>query len=71
MKKLLLISSVLLTFSFSSSTYYNVYICDSKGAKKYHLKEDCRGLSNCKAEIKKITLTKAKELEKTLCGWED
>jgi len=72
MKKLLLISSIALaSLSFTSSTYYNVYICDSKTAKKYHLKKDCRGLSNCKSEVKKITLTKAKELKRTLCGWED
>jgi len=57
--------------SFSSSTYYNVFICASKTAKKYHLKEDCRGLSYCKAKIKKITLKEANELDRTLCGWED
>ena len=72
MKKILLISSIgLASLSFTSSTYYDVYICNSKNAKKYHLKKDCRGLSNCKAAVKKITLTKAKELKRTLCGWED
>jgi len=75
MKKLLkfkiAIFAIIIFCSFSSSTFYNVFICDSKTAKKYHLKEDCRGLSNCKAKTKKITLKEAKDLNRTLCGWED
>ncbi|MCG8576576.1 MAG: hypothetical protein MI810_16985 [Flavobacteriales bacterium] len=49
-----------------------VYICDSGGSKKYHLTEHCRGLSNCKSKI--IRLTKAQAYskgKKELCGWED
>lgn len=49
----------------------NVYICGPKGAKKYHYTESCRGLSVCKHEIKKVTLTEAKGFGLTLCGWED
>jgi len=49
----------------------NVYICNSTTAKKYHYKENCRGLSSCKKEIKEISLETAKELGRTLCGWED
>lgn len=49
----------------------NVYICNSKGAKKYHLKEFCRGLSACKHEVIKVTLKQAKEKGLDLCGWED
>ena len=49
----------------------NVYICNSKGAKKYHLKEFCRGLSACKHEVVKVTLKEAKERGLDLCGWED
>ncbi|WP_291151749.1 hypothetical protein [Flavobacterium sp. UBA7680] len=49
----------------------NVYICNSKGAKKYHLKEFCRGLGACKHEIIKVTLKQAKERGLDLCGWED
>ena len=48
-----------------------VYVCDSSNAKKYHLKEHCRGLSNCTYRTIKITLEKAKKEGKTLCGWED
>jgi hypothetical protein len=49
----------------------HVYICDSKSAKKYHYKKDCKGLNACKAEVVKITFTDAKKSKKTLCGWED
>jgi hypothetical protein len=47
-----------------------VYICNSTGAKKYHLKEDCRGLRNCQHRVVKMTLEEAKKRGKTLCGWE-
>ncbi len=52
----------------TSST--NVYVCDSQNARKYHLKADCRGLSNCSHRIVKVTLEEAKESGKTLCNWE-
>jgi len=48
-----------------------VYICNSKTSKKYHYKKGCRGLNNCKAAIKEITLKEAKNRGRTLCGWED
>lgn len=70
LKKYLLVAGFLLMLS-SYSTTDDVYICDSKGGKRYHLSKDCRGLSNCKAEIKKVTLAAAKESGKTLCGYED
>ena len=67
-KKLLL---TILLFPLVSFTNANdVYICKSKGAKKYHLVEDCRGLSNCKAEISKVTLKEAQGQGKDLCGFE-
>lgn len=47
------------------------YICGSGKTDKYHLKENCRGLSNCQYKIVKTTLTKAKKESKTLCKWED
>jgi len=49
----------------------SVYLCDSSGGKKYHYSKDCRGLSNCKHKIIKVSLTEAKKRGKTLCGWED
>ncbi|PWS32536.1 hypothetical protein [Pedobacter paludis] len=47
-----------------------VYVCNSEGAKKYHYKSSCRGLSNCQYKILETTLDKAKKDGKTLCGWE-
>lgn len=69
MKKLLLLPML---FALTSFTFSNdVYLCNSKGGKRYHFKKDCRGLSNCQAEIKKVTLEEAKSLGKTICGYED
>lgn len=48
-----------------------VFICPSKNGKKYHFIKTCRGLSNCQSPIKKISLTDAKRIGKTICGWED
>jgi len=47
-----------------------VYLCDSKGGKKYHYKSDCRGLNNCSYKTISTTLEKAKKSGKTACGWE-
>lgn len=64
--------SILLLFftaiSFKAPT--TVYICNSDGAKKYHYKSGCRGLSNCQYKIVQTTLEKATKDKKTLCGWE-
>ena len=69
MKKLLLLSAFVFLTSFYADT--DVYLCDTKGGKKYHFKKDCQGLSNCKGQIIKVTLTEAKEKGKTICGYED
>ncbi|WP_133548042.1 hypothetical protein [Salegentibacter sp. 24] len=47
------------------------YICKGKYSKKYHYKEDCRGLSNCSTSIYKTTVADAKESGRGLCGFED
>jgi len=69
---------VLIFFSFSSFTpektfspQTSVYLCNSTGGKKYHYNKNCRGLSNCKHEIIKVTLEEAKRRRKTVCGWEN
>ncbi|WP_421823765.1 hypothetical protein [Flagellimonas oceanensis] len=49
----------------------DVYICKGKGSKRYHYKKDCRGLSRCSTKIYEVSLSKAKEMGRTLCGWED
>jgi hypothetical protein len=65
---------VILLFVFLSSFHSvetKVYICGPKGAKKYHYSESCRGLTACKHEIVKTSLSQAQSYGLTLCGWED
>lgn len=77
MLKVLFISFIsgLLLFNlpyFSSPVYEkNVFLCNSTGGKRYHFTKTCKGLSNCKHEIIKVTLSEAKKRGKTICGWED
>ena len=59
------------TYDSVESKSTTVYICKSKGAKKYHYKEFCRGLSNCKHEVVKIEKKDAENRGLGLCGWED
>lgn len=49
----------------------NVFICGSTGAKKYHYKENCRGLTACRHQLTKVSLSQAQGYGLTLCGWED
>lgn len=44
-----------------------VYICVSKRAKRYHCNKNCKGLRNCKHEIKTITLEVAQKRGLTPC----
>lgn len=68
--KLLAIALVfVVTSSYTVSS--DVYICGTTGAKKYHYKENCRGLSACTHGVKKATLKEAQGYGLTLCGWED
>ncbi len=62
---------VLCAYGMPSNNDTMVYVCMGKGSKKYHYRKDCRGLSNCSTKIYEVTLTKAKDLGRTLCGWED
>ena len=75
MKKILPLFGLLILTSFrvptDSTKEKEVYLCNSKTATKYHYIKNCRGLSNCKHEIIKVTLSKAKEQKRSLCGWED
>lgn len=60
-----------LSIGSTLQTESGVYICDSKDAKKFHLVEKCRGLSNCKHEIVFVTRETASQRGLTLCGFED
>lgn len=53
------------------STATTVYVCNSSGAKKYHYKETCRGLSACKHEIVTMNRDSAENKGLGVCGWEN
>jgi hypothetical protein len=67
--KPLLFSFLLLT-GFSCNVRW-VYICDSPYARRYHYKEDCRGLKRCDHQIIKITLDEAEKRSLTPCHLEE
>ncbi len=75
MKKLTKIALCVLLVGATSFTksvnQSDVYICGPNGAERYHLVKNCRGLSNCKHDVYKVTLSSAKSKKLTLCGWED
>jgi hypothetical protein len=57
---------------FMSITHTYVYICKGPASKRYHYKQNCRGLGNCSTAIYMVTLTEAKvQYRRTLCGYED
>ena len=70
MKKLIILCSFLVVTSFTK-TMEEVYVCQSKGATKYHYRETCRGLNACKHTVVKKSIKDAKAIGLTLCGWED
>ena len=67
------LSLIVSIFLFSTSqtqpkpeaTY--VYICTGGSSVCYHKTKDCKGLTNCKSEIKKITKTEAEKLKRRPC----
>lgn len=62
----------LVVTSFTTHTAFTeVYICKGPYSKRYHYNKNCRGLSNCSTSIYKVTLTDAKKIGRTLCGYED
>lgn len=72
--RILLLSLLFLaiaSFDVPANLDTTVYICMGKGSKKYHYRKNCRGLSNCSTKIHEVTLAKATEMGRTLCGWED
>jgi len=51
----------------SASQPEYVYICTGGYATKYHARPNCRGLNNCKGEVKKITKAQALKQGRTAC----
>jgi len=62
---------LILPYYNTNNTETTVYICKGKGSKRYHYKKHCRGLSRCSTKTYEVSLSKAKEMDRTLCGWED
>ncbi len=60
-----------LSLTSFSLDFSEVYICKGPQSKKYHYKKDCRGLTSCSTEIYSVPLSEAKNLGRSLCGWED
>ena len=48
-----------------------VFICQSKGAKRFHYKESCHGLRRCTHKIEKVTRKEAEGYGLTVCKYED
>lgn len=69
MKSIVIVLFISLTSFHPVET--KVYICGPRGAKKYHYTENCRGLTACKHEIVKTSLSQAQRYRLALCGWED
>ena len=69
MKKLIYLFVIYSLFSFKNAGT-TVYVCDSKGATRYHFSDTCRGLNACKHQIVKTTQSKAEDMGLTLCKWE-
>ncbi|MCH5718542.1 hypothetical protein [Niabella hibiscisoli] len=61
---------VLLVISIKSCKTNTVFVCGSQSGKRYHLTDQCRGLSNCNYHILSTTLDSAIISGKTLCKWE-
>ena len=68
--KPLLFSFLLLSGLSCTTATTMVYICDSPNARRYHYKENCRGLSNCDHRILKVTLEEAKQRNLSPCHLE-
>jgi hypothetical protein len=49
--------------------YDDVYVCTGRYAKRFHCDENCRGLGNCKGEIRLVPISTAKKQGKTPCGY--
>lgn len=49
-----------------SSTRF-VYICTGGSATKYHSRKTCKGLGNCKGEVKAVSMSTATSQGRTAC----
>ncbi len=67
MKRLLIFGLLLVGSISSAQAPAKVYICTGQYATSYHKTSDCKGLGNCKADIKSITMQEAQRLNRKPC----
>lgn len=46
-----------------------VYVCTGPSAYRYHSRSSCRGLNRCSDDIERITISEARDLGRTPCGY--
>jgi len=54
---------------YSAKTTSKVYICTGPKSKRYHTNPDCRGLGSCSKAVRAVTIEKAQQMGRTLCGY--
>ncbi|EHQ25896.1 hypothetical protein Mucpa_1742 [Mucilaginibacter paludis DSM 18603] len=69
--KLLLLALLVLCGTGCTDDTAIVFVCDSHHSNNYHLRADCRGLSDCSHRLTQITLKDARRSKKILCTWEN
>lgn len=66
-KKVIKLSLMIIIWISLSGCSKSVYICTGDYSKRYHKTDDCYGLSNCRAQIKEISISKAERMGRTPC----
>jgi hypothetical protein len=46
-----------------------VYICKGPASKRYHETPNCQGLRSCSTKIYEVTISDAKNIGRTACGY--
>jgi len=72
MKRMTMVFAVIVMASPSSAQKPDsVYLCMGPRSKVYHRIENCRGLTHCSTQLKKVSLDDAiNKYHRRLCGYE-
>lgn len=46
-----------------------VYVCTGPQSKRYHCTPRCKGLHSCSKQVIAVSLSKARSMGRTPCGW--
>lgn len=61
------------TVTTNTTTTYKeermVYICTGPSSYRYHRRKSCRGLNRCSGDIERVTVSEARDLDRTPCGY--